>query len=266
MSLPITESIQLEQKNGWLTIWFDGIENRNALTDQRVAETLAVLNAVADDRAVRGITLRGKGGVFSAGGDLKSFRKFAEAPDDDVIEMSKSIAYLLNRLNTMPQVTVALVEGAAIAGGLGIVCCCDVAICQSSAKFAFSETMIGISPAQIARFVMQKLGYAKGRRLMLTAARFDGAEAGNLGLADFVAADVASLEAHEVKVRRDVLKCAPGAIAATKELILELPYIEPDSVADVAGRNFTKRLKSDEGKEGVSSFLEKRAPNWAQEP
>ncbi|MDG0978358.1 MAG: enoyl-CoA hydratase-related protein [Halieaceae bacterium] len=266
MSLPTTESIQLEQKNGWLTIWFDGIENRNALTDQRVAETLAVLNAVADDRTVRGITLRGKGGVFSAGGDLNSFRKFAEAPDADVIEMSKSIAYLLNRLNTMPQVTVALVEGAAIAGGLGIVCCCDVAICQSSAKFAFSETMIGISPAQIARFVMQKLGYAKGRRLMLTAARFDGAEAGNLGLADFVADDVERLEVLETIVRRDVLKCAPGAIAATKELILDLPYIDPDSVADVAGQNFTNRLKSDEGKEGVSSFLEKRAPNWAQEP
>ena len=264
--LPETHSIETEIKNGWLTIWFNGIENRNALTDQRVEETLAVLHAVADDRSIRGITLRGRGGVFSAGGDLKSFQKFSEADDADVIEMSKSIAHLLNRLNSMPQVTVALVEGAAIAGGLGIVCCCDVAICQSSAKFAFSETMIGISPAQIARFVMQKLGYAKARRLMLTAARFNGAEAEALGLADFAADEIDALEAIERRVRRDVLKCAPGAIADTKSLILDLPYVDPADVPDIAGRNFTQRLKSEEGKEGVRSFLEKRAPIWAQEP
>lgn len=260
------ETIEIECANGWMTIWLNGVEHRNALTQQRVEEILAALNSVADDRSIRGITLRGRGGVFSAGGDLKSFMSFATAPDSEVIAMSKGIAYLLNRLNTMPQVTVALVEGAAIAGGLGLVCCCDVAICQTDAKFAFSETMIGISPAQIARFVMQKLGYATARRLMLTAARFDGAEAQQLGLADYCADSIEALEALEHRVRRDVLKCAPGAIAATKALILELPLMDPREVADAAGRNFTARLKSDEGKEGVMSFIEKRAPNWAQEP
>ncbi|MEY2908844.1 MAG: hypothetical protein RLZZ602_1367 [Pseudomonadota bacterium] len=265
MSEPF-ETIEIEYANGWMTIWLNGVEHRNALTQQRVDEILAALNSVADDRSIRGITLRGRGGVFSAGGDLKSFMSFATAPDSEVIAMSKGIAHLLNRLNTMPQVTVALVEGAAIAGGLGLVCCCDVAICQTDAKFAFSETMIGISPAQIARFVMQKLGYATARRLMLTAARFDGAEAQQLGLADYCADSIESLEALEHRVRRDVLKCAPGAIAATKALILELPLMDPSEVADAAGRNFTARLKSDEGKEGVTSFIEKRAPNWAQEP
>src|SRR6185295_13888766 len=122
-------------------------------------------------------------------------------------------------VNTMPQVVIAVVEGAAMAGGFGLACCADVVICDAAAKFAMTETAIGLSPAQISPFVIQKLGYATARRLMLTAARFDGREAQPLGFADFVADGAPTLEAIEQQIRKQVLRCAPGAVAGTKELI-----------------------------------------------
>jgi isohexenylglutaconyl-CoA hydratase len=125
-------------------------------------------------------------------------------------------------------VTIAVIEGAAMAGGLGVACCCDVTIGTADAKFAFSETRIGISPAQIARYVMQKCGESTGRRLMLSAARFAGEEAAaELGILDVVVPDAGELEAAEREIRADVLACAPGAVAATKTLIRTLPTL-PD--------------------------------------
>ena len=142
--------------------------------------------------------------------------------------MSRRIGHVLAELNALPQVTVAVIEGAAMAGGLGVACCCDVTIGMSDAKFGFSETRIGITPAQIARYVLQKCGYSTGRRLMVTAARFKGDEAGRLGVLDFVAEDADALAGLETKVKRDVLECAPGAVAACKALITGMPAT-PDS-------------------------------------
>jgi isohexenylglutaconyl-CoA hydratase len=152
-----------------------------------------------------------------------------------------------------------------MAGGLGVACCCDVTIGTADAKFAFSETRIGISPAQIARYVMQKCGESTGRRLMLSAARFAGEQAAALGIVDVVVPDADGLEAAEARIRADVLACAPGAVAATKTLIRTLPTLPDEQKMRFAAENFTDCLKGDEGVEGVASFLEKRKPNWHQE-
>ena len=165
----------------------------------------------------------------------------------------------------MPQVVVTVIEGAAMAGGLGLACCADVAIVQADAKFAFTETAIGLTPAQISPFVIQKLGYATGRRLMLTAARFDGRESAKLGFADFVAENREDLEAAERQIRKQVLRCAPGAVADIKALVLDLPHQDREAQIQAAAENFTGRMLSDEGREGVASFLEKRKPNWSVE-
>jgi isohexenylglutaconyl-CoA hydratase len=133
---------------------------------------------------------------------------------------------------------------------------------MDDAKFAFSETRIGITPAQIARYVLQKCGYAVGRRLMLTAARFKGAEAAALGVLDLAVDSVEALEDAERAIRSDVLGCAPGAIAACKELIVGMPQTPDDEKVIYAAENFSRCLQSDEGKEGVSSFIEKRKPRW----
>lgn len=269
-NLPATTAIDLELKSGWLTIWFNQPDNRNALSQELTGDLIRVLNAVRDDRAVRGITLRGRGGVFCAGADLKAFRAGhqggAGGRREAVIEQSKRGAAMFDLVNAMPQVVVALVEGAAMAGGFGLACCCDVVICDANAKFAMTETAIGLSPAQISPFVVQKLGFATARRLMLTAARFDGAEARMLGFADFVAEGPAALEAIEMKIRSQVLKCAPGAIADTKALILALPRLDREQTVQAAAENFAGRMLSDEAREGIASFVEKRKPRWVADP
>ena len=167
---------------------------------------------------------------------------------------------------TCPQVVIARIEGAAMAGGFGMACCADVVICEAAARFAMTETMIGLSPAQISPFVIQKLGFATARRLMLTAARFDGAEAHALGFADFVGETVGELDGHELQIRSQVLRCAPGAIADTKALILAQGAMTRAETITAAAENFAGRMLSEEGKEGVASFVEKRKPAWSRKP
>lgn len=264
----MVKTLELELKQGWLTIWFNQPENRNALSDALVADLKSVLVAVRDDRSVRGITLRGRGGIFCAGADLKNFKENFQKSGDRVaiIKMSSEAAEIFDLVNSAPQVVIVLIEGAAMAGGFGLSCCADVVICESAARFAMTETAIGVTPAQISPFVIQKLGYATGRRLMLTAARFDGHEAQRLGFADYIADDVAGLEAIELQLRKQVLGAAPGAIAATKHLLAEIAGQPRGEVVRIAAENFADRMVSDEAKEGVASFFEKRRPNWAVKP
>ncbi|MEL6258454.1 MAG: enoyl-CoA hydratase-related protein, partial [Pseudomonadota bacterium] len=261
---PPSTVLDVNFHNGWLSVWFNQPERRNPLTDAVVADLVAILKNVRDDRSVRGLTLRGRGGVFCSGGDLKAFKSMrSENPSRDaILSMSKNGAELFHRLNEAPQVTIAMVEGAAMAGGFGVACACDVVICDANAKFAMTETRIGLSPAQISPLIIQKLGYATARRLMLTAARFDAKEAHSLGFADFVAEGAPNLEVIERRIRADVLACSPGAIADTKALILKLPSLDVSSTVDAAANVFADRLLSEDGAEGVASFVEKRRPRW----
>ena len=264
--VPATDSVECDLEMGWLTAWFSQPERRNPLTDEVVADLQRICDALEGDRSrtIRGLTLRGRGGFFCAGGDLKGFNNMAKASKEEVIEMSETIGRLLYALDRLPLVTIAVIEGAAMAGGLGVACCCDVTIGTADARFAFSETRIGISPAQIARYVMQKCGESTGRRLMLSAARFEGEEAADLGILDIVVPNVEGLTAAEGRIRSDVLACAPGAVAATKRLIRQLPNLPDEQKLRIAAENFTDCLKGEEGVEGVASFLEKRKPHWHQ--
>lgn len=262
---PTTRSVELQVDGSWLTVWFNQPERRNPLTDDVIDDLAEVFHALKEREDIRGVTLRGRGGYFCAGGDLKGFGRLAEGPREDAMRVSTLIGEVLWACNELPQVTIAVIEGAAMAGGLGLACCCDVALGMNDAKFGFSETRIGITPAQIARYVIQKCGYAVGRRLMLTAARFDGAQAAEVGVLDGVATDTDALNALERSVRADVLSCAPGAIAACKSLIIGLERIPDHEKVHFAAENFTRCLRGPEGKEGVASFIEKRRPIWFEE-
>ncbi|MEL7488339.1 MAG: enoyl-CoA hydratase/isomerase family protein, partial [Pseudomonadota bacterium] len=216
-TLPQTQSIRLTLEGGWLSIDFATPENRNALTTELSAELMETLDAVRDDRSVRGITLRGDGGVFCAGGDLKHFKAAFQDGDsvrDDVVAANLAGAALFERINAAPQVVIALVEGAAIAGGLGVACCADVVVVERKTKFALTETQLGIIPAQIAPHVARRIGVPAARRLMLTGAHFTGDEAGSLGIADRIVDGADELDAAETAIKEDVARCAPGANAA----------------------------------------------------
>ncbi|WP_371395745.1 enoyl-CoA hydratase/isomerase family protein [Fretibacter rubidus] len=264
-TLPSTEKLALELKEGWLTIWFDSAENRNALGAQLSAELHAVLDALRDDRTVRGITLRGKHGIFCAGADLKSFNNAIKngANHADIAKMNKDGGVLFHKVNTMPQVVLAYVEGAAIAGGLGLMCCADVITVTKDAKFSLTETMLGIAPAQIAPIVTARVGLPTARRLMLTAARFTGEQALSVGLADYVVDGADDFDVIEADIKKGVMKCGPHANAVTKEILQVAPYLQGDAMMDFAADGFARCMLSDESAEGIASFFEKRKPKWA---
>ena len=267
-NLPKTENILLEQDAGWLTIWFNRPDNRNALSKELTTELKEVLNAVRDKKNIRGITLRGKGGVFCAGGDLKGFKNNYQGGSqtaEDIAAASRQGGQMFDLINELPQVVLILVEGAAIAGGLGMVCCADAVAVTKDARFAMTETAIGIPPAQIAPFVAQRLGLRIARRLMVTASRFDGKEAHRLGLADYVVDDAAGLDQIEADMKKQVRRCAPGANAVTKAIVLATRHLNREQQLDFAAKGFAECMLSDEGREGVASFIEKRKPIWAEQ-
>ena len=264
-NLPDTTKIHADLDQGWLTIWLDSPKNKNAIDDAMCADLLAVLHAVREDRTVRGITLRGKNGIFCSGGDLKSFNAM-QAPGvthSEVAKMNRGIGDVFIALNEAPQVVICLIEGAAIAGGLGMMCCGDVILATEDAKFSLTETMLGIPPAQIAPFVVARVGLPTARRIMLTGARFTGSKAQDYGLVDEISVDVAGLEEIEAKIKRGIMRCGPGAIAATKHLILSSRDKSGEAMMDHAADIFAACMLSDEGIEGISSFVEKRKPNWS---
>lgn len=262
-----TDHLDLELDRGWLTVWFNSPENRNALSAESTAELIEVLDRAAADPGLRGLTLRGRHGVFCSGGDLKSFQTGLQGDGDPaaVAEASKGAARLFDAVENFPQPVIVLVEGAAMAGGLGVACCADIVLVEDGARFSLTETTLGIPPAQIAPFVVRRIGLPAARRLMLTAARFKGAEALKLGLADFTAQDAAGLEAIEADIRAQVRRCAPGANAVTKRLVLAAPHLKREAMIEAAAKGFADCLLGEEAREGISAFVEKRKPRWAEE-
>jgi len=263
--LPKTTKIINELDTGWLTIWFNSPENRNALSEELTQDFIATLEAAKDDRAIRGISIRGKGGFFCAGGDLKSFNlgQSGGANKKSFYDMNRNAGDMFDLIMSMPQVVIAYVEGAAIAGGLGLMCCADIIIVHEDAKFALTETRIGIAPAQIAPIVVARTGISVARRIMLTGARFTGKQTPDFNLSDYVVSSNAEFSDVETALKKDVMKCAPGAIGVTKEILLATPHLNRDAQKDFAADKFSDCILSDEGREGIASFVQKRKPNWS---
>lgn len=258
------QTILTNEDDGWLTISLNRPDVRNALSAEMVAELTDALHKAAADDDLRGVTLRGEGQVFCSGGDLKGFQSIFQAGNDEaaIAKANEGGGELFTLINELPKFVLILVQGAAMAGGFGMVCVADAVAVTKDAKFALTETALGIPPAQIAPFVAARLGLRTTRRLMLSAARFDGEEAQRLGLADYVADDVAGLDAVEAEVRKGVKRCAPGANAITKDILLKTRTLSGAEMRAYAGRGFAKAMLSDEGREGIASFIEKRKPRW----
>jgi isohexenylglutaconyl-CoA hydratase len=265
--LPNTTALILERDGSVLKIWFNRPEARNALSADMVGELEQVLDAVRDDRSIRTLVLRGKGGFFCAGGDIKGFKSGLQSgePDhEEVARGNRSFGDLMIKLDEQPQVVIILVEGAAIGGGLGLACVADVTIVTREARFRLSETSLGIPPAQIAPFVTERVGLTQARRLMLTGARFKGDEALQYGIAHVLAQDSTDLELKCEEVLEQIAHCAPGANAVTKSIVFETLRKPRAEALDFASRGFASCMLSEEGKEGVAAFVEKRKPSWAE--
>lgn len=258
-------TLDLERDGAWLTVWFNSPEKRNPLSDARVGDLIRLCDALHSSD-IRGVTFRGRGGIFCAGGDLSLFRSIlsGDLAGDALEQISRDGARLFDAIAGLPQVTVCVAEGAAMAGGLGMLCLCDVVIAAPDCRFGLSEVRIGLIAAQIAPFVAARIGMAQTRRLMVLGSGFDGQAAADLGLVDhLIPAD--EIGATLAQIRKDALAASPAAIAETKRLLAVLPTLERTEQIDTAARCFAKAVASDDGREGLSAFAAKRKPAWTQE-
>lgn len=230
----------------------------DAVTIDALHEAFVTLKA---QEHVRTVFLRGVGGAFCAGADLEWMRDAAGWNEDENREDARGLARMLKSLHDLPQLTCALVEGPAFGGGAGLVAACDMALAAADAHFSFSEVKLGLTPATISPYVVAAIGVRAARRLFATGARFDAGEALRLGLVDRIVDD---LHAEAVAIARAQRLCAPEAVAAAKRLAsdVEGEVIDGKLIEETARRIAARRV-SDEGREGLAAFLERRKPGWA---
>ncbi|MBD9563522.1 enoyl-CoA hydratase/isomerase family protein [Pseudomonas sp. PDM09] len=262
-TLPVCQTLLLERHNGVLHITLNRPDSRNAMSLQMVAELRAVLAAVRDDRRVRALVIGGAGGHFCAGADIKDMANARAQGATAYRELNRAFGALLEETQHAPQVVITVLQGAVLGGGFGLACVSDIAMSDHQAQFGLPETSLGLLPAQIAPFVVQRIGLTQARRLALTAARFDGNQARRMGLVHFVEHDPQALAERLDEVLAHVLCCAPGANAATKKLLLASAGQLSDGLLDQAAEWFSEAVTGDEGVEGTMAFVQKRKPGWA---
>lgn len=247
-------------------------EVRNAMSLQMVAELKQVLRAAeataGTPDAVRVVVLRGEGGHFCAGGDLKDMAgarmramQRGEGEPDPIAEVNAAFGHLCAAYANTPLAVVAVLEGAVMGGGFGLACVADVAIASDTAAFRLPETSLGVVPAQIAPFLVERLGYSQAKRLAVTGGRLDAAAALAVGLVHEVTTTEGIAAALD-KVLADILACAPGALTATKALMRSARFTPAADLVDQAAAIFSRAAQGPEGQEGMSAFIQKRKPNW----
>lgn len=237
--------------------------NHNALTPEMIVTLREQFETLGRIEDVRVIVLRGAGRSFCAGADLESMREAADYSFDENMADGEAIFDLMQAVASCPKPVVAGIQGAAIGGGAGLVSCCDIAIAVHGTIFAFSEVRLGIIPAVISPFVTAKMHPGAVRELFLTGERFDAERALQAGLVQHLV-DVPDDLEKALQERIELLQqAAPGAQAAVKELLREIGRQHSMNELRAYTSDFiARRRASDEGREGMSAFLEKRKPWW----
>jgi methylglutaconyl-CoA hydratase len=258
------QTIQIETTDAIATVWLNRPEVRNAFNDTAIAEITDAFRSLDDDPNVRVIVLAARGPVFCAGADLNWMKKMAGYTYEENRVDAARLADMLKAIYFCRKPTIAKVQGDCYAGGMGLVSACDVAVAVDSANFCLSEVKIGLIPATIAPYVIQAMGQRAAQRYFVTAERFSATEGRRIG---FVHESVSSysLDAKVNEIITNLLSASPNAVAAAKLLVHDVAAkpIDEELINDTVDLIASIRA-SDEGKEGVKAFLEKRKPAWIQ--
>ena len=259
------QNIQLEiDPRGIATLWLNRPEKNNAFNSATISELLLALDAVGGNPDVRLLVLRGRGKHFCAGGDLGWMQQAAELDFNGNLEDARALAELLYNLYQLKKPTLAVVQGAVFGGGVGLVSCCDMAIGADNAQFSLSEVRIGLAPATISPFVVKAIGERAARRFSLTAERFDGNKAAQLGLLS-EAYPAEELEAQADSWIANLLLNGPQALVTCKALFNEVGAGELTPALRRYTETAIARIRiSAEGQEGLRAFLDKRKPAWQE--
>jgi methylglutaconyl-CoA hydratase len=248
-----------------VTVWINRPERKNAFDSSTIAALHQMFETLHGQDGLRAVFLRGRGGTFSAGADLDWMREAFDLTEGENEEDAMAMARMLKQLYDLRPVTVALVEGAALGGGAGLVAACDMAIATADARFAFTEVKLGLIPATVSPYVVEAIGPRRARGLFATAKGFDAACAERIGLIDQVVADAAGLEQAQTDLAAQIMACGPNAVAEAKALVAHVAEHPIDhAVMTETARRIARARVSDEGREGIAAFLEKRKPNWAE--
>jgi isohexenylglutaconyl-CoA hydratase len=257
-------TLLLRRDAGVLHITLNRPEVRNAMSLAMVLELREALAAAEGDGVTRVLVLRGAGGHFCAGADLRDMAsaRLQLAQDPDAIaKVNAAFGELCVAFADTGLATVAVLEGTVMGGGFGLACVADVALAGTSAVFRLPETSLGVVPAQIAPFLVERLGYAEAKRLAVTGGKLDAEAALRLRLVHAVHA-AGALDHALAAVLADILQCAPGAVAATKALIAQARFHTPASLVQHAAEVFSAAALGAEGSEGTTAFLQKRKAKW----
>jgi methylglutaconyl-CoA hydratase len=248
--------------HGCATLRLNNPEQHNSFDDRFIAEMTASLQKLSESPQVRVVILCASGKSFSAGADLNWMRRAADYTQDENLQDALALAELLKTLNELSKPTIAIVQGAAFGGGVGLVAACDIAIASEQAYFCLSEVSLGLIPATISPYLLTAIGVRAARRYLLSGERFSAQEALRLGLVHQVVSSD-QLETTALELCQQLLLNGPQALAETKQMIRDVANQPIDSVLCQLTAEWIAAVRaSAEGREGVSAFLQKRKPNW----
>jgi len=254
-----TITLSLDHKIAMVTL--NRPEVHNAFNDVVLSELLAVFTELASNKEVRAVILAGNGKSFCAGADLNWMKKMKDYTYEENFADAMVLAKAMHAIYSLPQPTIARVNGSAFGGGMGLICACDMAIAAEGAKFSLSEVRLGLVPACIAPYVIRKIGVGRARQYFITGERMDTAKALEIGLVN----QVVPLEGLDAAVEAQIthlLQCGPLAIAMAKELLDKVPGMSWDEAQRFNADMIARLRIGAEAQEGCAAFLEKRTPNW----
>jgi len=256
------ETLTIERTGPVATLWMDRPDVFNAFNEQLIDELTRACEQLDKDAEVRVVVLGGRGTHFSAGADLNWMRRAAQASEQENLEDARRFARMLRTLSTLSKPTIARVQGAALGGGTGLAAACDMAVATSDAVFSTSEVKFGIIPAVISPYVLRAIGPRHAMRYFQTAERINAERALAIGLVHEVAA-VDQLDAAIAALVKPLLAGGPLAQKAAKDLIAAVQGrpLDDDTLEETA-RRIARQRRTDEAREGVSAFLDKRPPAW----
>ena len=256
------ETLSVAVKDMVATVTLNRPDVRNAFNEFTIAELALAFSELGRREDVRAIVLAANGPAFCAGADLNWMKKMAGYSHAENTEDAEKLADMLRTIYLCPKPVVAKVQGDCYAGGMGLVAACDIAVSVNSASFCLSEVKLGLIPATISPYVIRAMGENAARRYFLTAEKFSAQEAHRIGFVHDIVGPEA-LDAHVDSIVKALVTSSPNAVREAKVLVREITgkAVDAAMVVDTAERIANVRA-SDEGREGVASFLEKRKPSW----
>lgn len=258
------ENLVVSREGSVARVALDRPDARNALNVALIGDLTRCFEELAEDERIRVIVLSGEGNVFCAGADIGYMRDTAGFSYEKNLEDARRLAEMFRTVDENPKPVVAEVRGAAIGGGAGLVAAADVVVAEEETVFAFSEVRLGIAPATIAPFVVRKVGFSHARALFLTGERFGAEEARAFGLVHEVAGGD-DLEAAIGEQVSALLQGGAMAQSAVKLALRRIEAVHPEEAAGIMARLISELRTGEEGQEGLTAFLEKRAPYWRRQ-